>query len=109
MPAAVAVPSAVAKCTVTVLMLANGMLTVKRNGVVPALPSAWVTLLTLRAASSLRMVPAPWPSVNCALTGLDRLTKNVSSGSGVVSPFTATVIVLLVSPGLKVRSPLVAR
>ena len=78
------------------------------RGVPVLLPSAWVTLLMLRAASSLRMVPAPWPSASCALTGLDRLTRNVSSGSGVVSPFTATVIVLLKSPGLKVRSPLVA-
>ena len=38
-----------------------------------------------------------------ALTGLVRFTKTVSSISEVVSPFTVTVIVLLVSPGLKVN------
>src|SRR3989442_1248798 len=36
-----------------------------------------------------------------ALTGLDRSTANVSSGSYVVSPVTCTVIVLVVSPGAK--------
>src|SRR5438552_864097 len=42
-------------------------------------------------SSSLRMVPTPVPSLMVAFVGLDRLTENVSSSSGVVSPLTATV------------------
>src|SRR5207244_2753675 len=37
---------------------------------------------------------------------LARLRKNTSSGSITLSPLTGTVMVLLVSPGLKVRVPL---
>ena len=43
-----------------------------------------------------------------ALTEFDRIIKNGSSDSKWVSPLTVTLIVLLVSPGLKVKVPEVA-
>ena len=48
------------------------------------------------------IVPRPWLSAIVALAGLERLMKKVSSASSVVSPLTCTVIVPVVSPGLKV-------
>ena len=79
----------------------------KTNGVVPASPSlALKSLIEIAGrASSLRMVPTPWPSAIVPRRALDRLTKNVSSGSKVVSPLTSTVTVLLVSPGRKTTVP----
>ena len=59
-----------------------------------------------RASSSV-MNPKPWPSEIEALVGLLRFTKKDSISSAIVSPITATVIVLLVSPGAKVNLPLV--
>ncbi len=56
--------------------------------------------------SSLRIVPRPWPSAMVALTGLDKLTKNVSLNSAELSPETAMMIVLLVAPGGNVSVPL---
>ena len=50
------------------------------------------------------MVPTAWPS---AMVGLPKLTTNDSFGSARRSPLTRTVTVLLVSPGTKVRVPLV--
>ena len=82
----------------------------KTKSVVPALRSNWATSLMKScgvAVSSLRMVPVPADCARVAFDGLERLTKNVSLGSGVVSPLTCTVTVLVVSPGIKVRSPLV--
>ena len=108
MLAVVAVPSAVAKWTVTACALAKGMLTVKTALVVPLSPSTLVTSSMLMVASSLRIVPRAPPTKISALLALERLTKKDSSGSGVVSPLTWTVTVLLVWPGLNVRSPLVA-
>ena len=55
------------------------------------------------------MVPIPLPSAIVAFAGLLRLIANVSVGSNIWSPRTATVIVLLVSPGVKVSVPLVVR
>src|SRR4051812_48932345 len=60
------------------------------------------------ATSSFRMVPTPCAVPSSALVGFVRFTRNVSSGSDVVSPFTRTVIVCAVTPGAKVRVPLVA-
>ena len=60
--------------------------------------------------SSSVMPPVPWPAAGeiVALVELDILTKNVSQiASFTVSPLTWTVIGLLVSPGLKVKVPLV--
>ena len=67
--------------------------TVNAKVVVPLLPSASVTSLIVRfaAASSLLIVPVPWPVVMLALTTLVTLTKNVSAASGVMSPSTSTV------------------
>ena len=55
--------------------------------------------------SSLRIVPTPWPWTMVALLGLLRFTRNVSSGSLIVSPFTATVMVCWTVPGTKFNVP----
>ena len=55
------------------------------------------------AGSSLVIVPIPCASPSVALLGLDRFTKNVSSGSKVVSPRIETVSVRLVWPAVNVR------
>src|SRR6266508_3674063 len=59
--------------------------------------------------SSSVIVPRPCPSTIVALTGLERLTKYVSSSSSIVSPFTVTATGRVVRPGWKVRVPLAAR
>src|SRR6476646_6803636 len=59
--------------------------------------------------SSLVIVPTPWLLAITPLLGSVRLTKKVSLSSGVVSPTTGTVIVLLTSPGANERVPLRAR
>ncbi len=72
----------------------------------PELPSAMLTLPIESAtgASSSVMVPTPWPSASVTPPDTTaRLARNVSSISSVVSPFTFTTTVLLVSPGAKVR------
>jgi hypothetical protein len=52
------------------------------------------------------MAPVPVPVSMVAFWALLRVTVNVSLFSKIVSPFTRTVMVLLVSPGLKVKVPL---
>ncbi len=81
--------------------------TVKSKLVVPELPSLSATSLMVSAesASSFRIVPRPWLSAMVAFTGLVRLTKSVSSASGVTSPRTVTLTVCVVWPGLKVTVP----
>src|SRR6266566_3657001 len=49
--------------------------------------------------SSLTIVPAPWLSLIVALTGFERLTKNVLLGSNLVSPLTVTATGWLVAVG----------
>src|SRR5438128_1511640 len=80
--------------------------------VVPLLPSDTLALVIKNvgvggAGSSFVIVPTPCLSEIVAFTGDERLTKKVSFGSFVGSPFTSTVTVLLKSPGLKVSMPLV--
>ena len=58
--------------------------------------------------SSFVIVPCPWPSARVAPDGLERLTRNVSFGSTVVSPLTVTLIVLLVCPAVKLSEPVAA-
>ena len=75
--------------------------TVKSRCACPLSPSATLGLSipTVGAASSSVIVPTPVeaePSV--ALPGALSVSRTVSSGSSVVSPFTRTVAVLLVSP-----------
>jgi hypothetical protein len=53
------------------------------------------------------MVPTPCASTSVAFTGVDRLTKNVSFGSPVVSPLTVTLMVRDVCPAVKFTTPLV--
>ena len=48
------------------------------------------------------MAPTARPLAMAAFTGVDRVKKNASFGSGVVSPRMTTSTVLLVSPGAKV-------
>jgi hypothetical protein len=82
--------------------------TVKTKAVVFFLPSFLLTSLMLMRGSSSRIVLIPWPSVMTAFVGLLRLTTKVSLGSASRSPFTKMVTVMLVSPGAKVRVPLLA-
>src|SRR5207244_3010039 len=53
--------------------------------------------------TSSRMVPVPVPLDMVAPDGDERFTKNVSSPSTAVSPFTLTATDLLVSPAAKLR------
>ena len=55
-------------------------------------------------ASSLVMVPRPWPSARTAFVGALRFTKNVSLGSKITSPLMVTETCLLTWPAVKVRS-----
>ena len=81
--------------------------TVKTAVTDPLLPSPTTASPMDRegCASSLRIVPCPCPSARVAFVGLLRLTKNVSSASYLVSPFTVTLTGFEVSPGLNVRVP----
>src|SRR5437667_36810 len=94
----------------TLFRSALDRLTVKVNTVGPTLPSFWLTSLIemVGCPSSLTIVPAPWLSLIVALTGFERLTKNVSLGSNLVSPLTMTVTGWLVTPGANVTVPLAA-
>jgi len=65
-------------------------------------------MLKLGAASSFVIVPVPCALPIVALTGMLRFTTNVSSASLTVSPFTSTVMLLVVSPEAKVTVPLAA-
>ena len=60
-----------------------------------------------RGPSSSVMVPVAVPRSIVALVAPLRLTSKRSSGSVTVSPQTVTVACWLVTPGLKVSSPLV--
>ncbi len=61
--------------------------------------------IVIAGVSSLLIVPTPAPSAMVALDGLERFTLKVSFDSGVVSPFTSTVIVCVRAPGLNVNVP----
>ena len=87
-------------------------LTVNVAVLVPASPSVIVTSViemsptTAATASSLLMVPMPWLlTMVPPLVALNRLTKNVSSGSTVVSPLMVTETVLVRSPAAKLTVP----
>ena len=57
------------------------------------------------AVSSLVMVPVAVAVPRVAPDGVDNVTVNVSVGSTVVSPVTATLRVWEVTPAAKVRVP----
>ena len=80
------------------------------KGVVPELPSARLTLLmTIAGGASLSViVPMPAPLTMNPFAAFESPTVNVSSYSSITSPRTATVIVLLVWPAVKVSVPEVA-
>src|SRR5947209_788814 len=102
---AVAVPLALAKLTVTGSVLAGVSVAVKTNGVVPLFPSfaGGGALIDTTGTSSLTMVAVAVPPAMVAFAdGVDRFTLNVSFASGTVSPFTLTVTLFEVSPGLNV-------
>src|SRR5437773_668118 len=90
--------------------LALDSLTVKVNTVCLTLPSFCVIVMCVVVGCLflLSIVPAPWLSLIVALTGFERLTKNVSLGSNLVSPLTVTATGWLVTPGRKVTVPLAA-
>ena len=77
----------------------------------PALPSLMVTseidtAPATGAASSLVMVPSACASLMVApLVALARLTKNVSSGSKVVSPLRVTLTCAVFTPAAKLTVP----
>ena len=52
------------------------------------------------------IAPTPWPSPIVPLTGAESVSAYVSLTSSSRSPLTVTVTLLVVSPGVKVRSPL---
>ena len=54
------------------------------------------------------MVPVAWPVAMVAPEAPASLTAKVSLASTTVSPVTATVMVLLVSPAAKVSVPVLA-
>ena len=91
---------AVRRWFITIALLAN------------ALISGLVLLLLLNdggwGSSNLLSATESELLIIVALVAFDRLTLKVSLASNVVSPQTATVMVLDVSPGLKVSVPLVA-
>src|SRR4051812_34764726 len=103
-----AVPGAVAQFTLTVEELDAPSVTVKTADFVPEWPSTMVTSLIDRATtSSLTRVAMPALRLKVAPLAFQRLSQNVSLLSTAVSPRTGTETVLLVSPGLNVRVPLV--
>ncbi len=104
-----AVPSAVAYATVTVLPLAAESVAVNVMLAVPALPSVSETSLMVSdgAVSSFTMVPAPWLSAIVAFVAPDRFTTYVSLGSSVRSPTIGTGTVCTTCPGRNVSVPLV--
>ncbi|MNU93265.1 hypothetical protein D3C71_832040 [compost metagenome] len=88
----------------TVCPLTADNVTVNVAVTVPALPS--VTVVSLMdsegTASSLTIVPVPWPSATVAPVTLLTLTRKVSLGSCNVSPLTSTVKVALLLPAAMV-------
>ena len=58
--------------------------------------------------SSFRINPTPDQSDENPPETFDRLTKNISPNSTFLSPRTAIVMVLIVSPGLNVNDPVCA-
>ena len=92
MPATVAVLSCVTMSKVMPPVGAAKVdVTVNLRLVVPLLPSFAETSLMLNTGvSSLRIVPAAWPSVTLAPETFVTFTKNVSLGSIFVSPLTVT-------------------
>ena len=84
--------------------------TVKVNGVVPLLPSAWLALAaaieSARPVSSLRMVPvAAAVAIVVPAGGTGQRDGEALVGSTVVSPATLTVMVWLVWPAAKLTVP----
>ncbi len=104
-----AVPSRVAKSTVTVAALGADRVTGKTRSTPPESPSATpASPIDRLVASSFRIVPSPVASAMPAPTGFERSTKKTSSASTTRSPLTVTVTVLAVSPGAKLSPPAAA-
>ena len=100
--------------TLTTLLAAADKDTVSVACVLPELPSTKVaptidTLGTTIASSSVMVTIALEVLLKLALTGEDKDMRNVSLPSTKVSPSTGTAMVLLVSPGAKLTSPVVVR
>ena len=76
------------------------------NGVALPLPCTLEILVKPVLVSSLRMMPLAVAVPSVPGVGLLSVTVKPSSGSAVVSPATAMVSVLLVSPAAKLSVPL---
>ena len=97
--------------TVTVVVALDSPLNVAVTVLTPPLSlmdDGVKTNVTLGCPSSSIIVPIAVGAGSTANDGLLSLTVNISAGSSFVSPVTGTVMVLLVSPALKVSVPLVA-
>ena len=102
-----AVPSAVAACTLTVMGEGLDRVTVKVSVASPVLPSVFDPSFTENAGtgSSLTMVPTPTTSAMDAPTGALRFMVKVSSNSYSVSPAMGTESVPPVVPGGRLSVP----
>jgi len=103
----VAVPSLVAKFTLTAKPLATDSETVKVQPTWPPVPSgiAQSETETAGGGSLSTIVPTPCPSATVALVGDERLTKKFSVGSSARSPVTGTTTSWLGVLGGKVSVP----
>ena len=103
-------PSAVAQSTVVSTPLAADSETVKRNCVVPVLPSRCATSSTESTgmASSLVIVPVATDVPSEPFVGEDSVTVKLSVFSYLVSPTTCTVMLPAVEPTGIVSVPLPA-
>ncbi len=100
-----------AQLTLLLPEMITSRVTVKVKALLPLLPSVRLLLAAAMvrvgaATSSLLIVPVAVAVVMVApLVALERVTVKFSFGSNVVSPWTLTVITLLVSPGAKLTVP----
>ena len=83
----------------------TGQPAISTYGAKKALPHCAVVAPVWGVMSSVRIVPIAVARAIVAPDGLDNVTVNVSVGSTVASPVTATVTVCEITPGAKVSVP----
>src|SRR5262249_28645513 len=106
-----AVPFPVLKVTVVIVPVDADWVTVNTKFVVPALPSATLTLPIDSVGIKIGRLtcrPVPEPLATVALLGFDSLTVNGPVPACSVSAVTATVIAPVVEPARIVSVPEVA-
>ena len=95
---------AVAEALESVTLNTSG---VPSGTVLPAAPASPGSMAVTVGARSLSvMVAMPVSTLTAALTGSDRRTRRVSVPSNRASSVSATVMVVVVVPGVKVSTPL---